>query len=100
MKKKSEPKLSAKKQIEIDILCKSLIGREVEIVESTNPRTLGLRGVLVYESAKLFYVQVDDKVKRVLKNTVTISTVYNNQRVRVKGDALLGTLVTRIKKIK
>ena len=94
------PKIPSKKRAELSLTCRSLIGRRIKVVSSLNPKQLGIEGVLVYESAKLFHVHANGKVKRLYKNTITFQTDYENQTVNINGAALLGTLTQRIKKIR
>jgi RNase P/RNase MRP subunit p29 len=100
MAKETMPKISQKKQIELDLTCKSLIGKNIKIIDSTNPKQIGIEGILVYESAKILHIKTDDKIKKIFKNTITFQTDYKSQKVNIKGSALFGTLVQRIKKIK
>jgi len=100
MAKDKSFKLTAKKQVEFDVLCKSLVGKEISIVDSSNKNQIGFRGILVYESAKLFYLEIDGLVKRILKNGLVIEFYLDKKKIQVRADVLLGTLSSRIKKIK
>lgn len=100
MKKNNNLKISQKKQIELNLTCKSLIGKKIKIISSTNPKQIDIEGALVYESAKLLHIQTQNKIKKLFKNTITFQTQYNKQKVNIQGAALLGTLTQRIKKIK
>ena len=100
MKTDKSPKISQKKQIELDLTCKSLIGKNIKIIDSTNPKQIGIEGILLYESAKILHIKSGDNLKRIFKNTITFQTDYKNKKVNIKGSALSGTLVQRIKKIK
>ena len=91
---------SFKKKVESDVLYKSLIGKEIEIADSSNKNLVGIKGILVYESSNMFYIDVFDEVKKVLKKEVVISFNYDSRCLVVDGKALCGSLVSRIKKMK
>lgn len=93
-------KFSAKKEVEFDVLYRSLVGREVEVLDSRNKNQVGLKGVLVFESANLFFLEVEGGVKKVLKSEVVLKVGYGKGFVRVDGGLFLGSLMNRIKKIK
>lgn len=102
-KQKNKDKISLKKQIEIDILCKSLIGKEITIVESSNKNQIGISGILIYETNKLFYVEISNRtsnVKKILKNDVVLKFNYNGKVVRVNGSLLMNDLIYRLKKLR
>ena len=100
MSKNRQVKISGKKNFEYEILCKSLIGKNIKIVDSKNLTQIGLSGILVYESANIFYLNVDGNLKKILKNSVIIELELENKKFQVNGCALLGNIVSRIKKIK
>jgi len=54
MGKRKNNTISAKKQIELDLIYKPLIGKELEIVSSTNKNQIGLKGMILLETANLF----------------------------------------------
>ncbi|MDA3854856.1 MAG: ribonuclease P protein subunit [Candidatus Woesearchaeota archaeon] len=127
---KGSVKIPEKKQVEFDVLCLSLVGKEIEIVDSKNKLQIGFKGVLVLESANLFYIEVDkdtrnqeihenskfsdafnqsisgqserssDSIKKFLKNGLVIKFDYNGKNLIVDCSILSGSLVSRIKKIK
>jgi RNase P/RNase MRP subunit p29 len=100
MKKDKSFKLTAKKQVEFDVLCKSLVGKEISVVDSSNKNQIGFSGILVYESAKLFYLQIGSDTKKILKSGLVIEFELNQSKVQVRANVLQGTLSSRIKKIK
>lgn len=100
MAKNHSIKISNKKQIELDIICKSLVGKEVLIVDSKNKNQVGMRGVLVFESANLFYLKIENSVKKLLKTGLIFEFELDGKQVRVNAELLGNSLVSRIKKIK
>lgn len=93
-------KLSQKQQIEFEVLYKSLIGKEIEIIESSNVKLIGLKGTLIDESANLLFLQCEPSIVKILKNCVILKVSVGDKLVKIDGKLLLGTLTTRIKKIK
>jgi len=100
MSRKKQVKISKKKQIEFDILCESLVGKEIEIIDSDNKNQIGIRGMLVFESANLFYIKVDSSVKKILKKGTIFIFKSEEGKYKVNGDLLLNSIISRIKKIK
>ncbi|MFW6285575.1 MAG: ribonuclease P protein subunit [Nanoarchaeota archaeon] len=100
MQKNNKYDLSFKKKVEFNILFESLIGKEIEIIDSTNKNLIGIKGILIYESFNLLYVDTNGIVKKILKNVVVLKIKYENQYLKVNGEVLKGTLITRLKKIK
>lgn len=95
------PKLSEKKQIEFDILYKTLIGKHIKILESSNQNQIGIGGTIVYESANLLYIKTNQNtIKKILKKSITIELEYNNHIFKINCNLLKNTLIQRIKKIK
>ena len=100
MSKKVDVKLSPKKQVELDISCKSLIGKEIEIIDSNNKNQIRIKGLLVFESANLFYVKVGSEILKILKKGTVIEVALKNDKAMVNSEIFSGNLVSRIKKIK
>ena len=99
-RKKKIIKLSSKKQVLYDVFCKSFIGKKFEIVDSNNKNQVGNSGVLVFESFNLFYIDVEGVVKKFLKNGLIVRFDYDGRKIFVNGDLFIGTLGSRIKKLK
>jgi len=99
-KKKGEVKISSKKKTEFDILYNSLIGSKIEIIESSNKNLVGISGILVFESSNLFFIDCDNSLKKVLKNSVRIKVETGFGNFLIDGNLLLGTIISRIKKMK
>lgn len=93
-------KLSQKQQIEFEVLYNSLIGKEIEIIGSSNSNLVGLKGVLIDESANLLFLEQNGSIVKILKNSVTLKISFLGKILKIDGKLLLGTLTTRIKKIK
>ncbi|MCA9495486.1 MAG: ribonuclease P protein subunit [Nanoarchaeota archaeon] len=93
-------KLSAKKQLEFDLTCQSLIGKNIEIIDSKNKNQIAMKGRIIYESAKLLYLEYGGSIKRILKSNVAIKFEHEGKALNMDGRLLFSTIINRIKKIK
>jgi RNase P/RNase MRP subunit p29 len=93
-------KLSSKKLIYSDIVYKSLIGKKIEIVNSTNKNLIGLKGEIQFESANLFYIKTKEGIKKVLKSIIEFVLEHDEEKYSIEGNLLKGSIVNRIKKMK
>lgn len=95
-------KLSQKKQIEYDVLYKSLIGKQIKITSSKIKTQIGLSGVIIYESASYLHIKVEKELKivRIFKNNVFFDVTIQGKALNIDGRLLLLTVLPRIKKIK
>lgn len=100
MSKKKGLKISAKKQFELNIICKSLIGNSVKIVNSNNLNQIGMEGILIFESSNLLYLKIGNSIKKILKSGVVIELKLDSKILQINIDLLQNSLVSRIKKIK
>lgn len=100
MVKNQSIKISKKKQLEFDILCKSLVDKEILIIDSKNKNQIGMKGILVFESANLFYLNINGVVKKLLKSGLVFEVKLDNFKFRLDASLLMNSLVNRIKKIK
>ncbi len=93
-------KLSTKKQIEFDVIYSYLIGKEIEITDSKIKNQIGLKGILIYETATLLILEVEGCEKKILKNNVKIKFDYKGKALNMDARLLFSTITNRIKKIK
>ncbi len=101
MGKRKNNTISAKKQIELDLIYKPLIGKELEIVSSTNKNQIGLKGMILLETANLFHIEVaKNVVKKIFKKDIVILTEYDGLKVKIDCRLLANGLVARLKKLK
>jgi len=71
-----------------------LIGQEATIVGSSNPSYVGIRGVIVDETANMIDIEEEDgRVKRLIKKNIILEINGN----RVDGIKLIGRPENRIK---
>lgn len=102
MSKKENIKIPLKKEIELNIICSSLIGKKIEIVDSLNKNQIGINGILLFESANLFFLKNSGgEVIKILKKGTLIKVEYSQTQIyEVDSSVLNGNLLSRIKKIK
>lgn len=93
--------LSFRKRIEYSVLYNSMIGKFVEIVDSTNEGQIGIKGYLVWESSKQFHIlTLEGHIKKIFKNTVTLRAEVEGKLLNIDGRLLISTISNRIKKMK
>lgn len=90
----------SKKRTKLDILCKSLIGRKAEIVNSKIKSQIGIKGKIIYETAKFLILDVEGLEKRYFKNNIELKIDYDGKALYINAQLLLSTLPSRIKKVK
>jgi|RifCSPhighO2_02_1023873.scaffolds.fasta_scaffold570413_2 ribonuclease P protein subunit POP4 len=66
----------------------TLIGLEVEIVDSTIKNQIGIKGKIIDETLNTIKIQIDDKSKTLLKNNITIKTKWKNKYMKIRGSLL------------
>lgn len=93
-------KLSVKRQIEVDLTLKSLIGKTIKIHKSTIENQVGLSGEIVYETASNLTLSKNSSIINILKRNVTIELDHKGQSLYMDGRFLYSTLTQRIKKFK
>jgi len=93
-------KLSQKKQLEFDLTIKSLVGTNIEIISSNVLKQIGIKGVIVYDSANFLYLKIDETIKKFSKENLVIQFEKNSQKIQLNCNSIIGNLTTKIKKIK
>ena len=93
-------KLTSKKQLEFDVLYTFLIGKEIEITDSKIKNQIGIKGVLIYETASMLILDVQGSEKKILKNNVFIKFDFKGKALNMDARLLFLTITNRIKKIK
>ena len=84
-----------------NILYKTLISKDIEIVNSTNKLEIGISGKIIFETKNLFHIYTKDKkIKKVIKKNIEFIIFINDKKLKIKGEVLENTLINRIKKMK
>ena len=81
-----------------DIRRKELIGREVELVDSTNKDNIGIKGKIINETKHTFIIKQSKTKKTIMKNNTTLKIKMNNKNIIIKGKSLVGRPEDRIQK--
>ncbi len=75
-----------------------LIGRTVTIIECTDPSWVNQKGLIIDETKNTFLIEIQNKQKRIAKNTATFAFDYHGKKTIVKGSRLMYRSEERIKK--
>jgi RNase P/RNase MRP subunit p29 len=91
---------SEKKELIHDLLYHSLIGKEVEIINSKNKRQVGIKGIIVYETANFFHIEKKAHIVKILKENIELRLIHKGKALNMDGRLLTGTVTYRIKKLR
>jgi len=84
---------------ERNVIQHELIGLTAEVAKSTNPLSVGIKGVVVDETNHTLLVEDKSKEKRLFKKSSKfIFNLPNQKRVEVEGTLLEGRPWDRVKK--
>jgi len=83
-----------------EFLLGELIGTRVRIVDATDPTLIGLEGVVLDETMKMFFILTEKGVKRVQKRVAVFEFLTpSGERIRVDGRLLEVRPEERTKKL-
>jgi RNase P/RNase MRP subunit p29 len=101
MKNKNKAvKLSSKQEVEYEVLYKSLIGKDIEIINSSNKNQIGIKGKIIHETANFYVLSKNASNTRILKRNIEFKAFVKGKPLYIDGRLLFNTLTNRIKKIK
>jgi len=84
-----------------NVLAHELIGLSAEIVDSKDPSLKNLRGKIVHETKNVLMFNVEQKIKNVPKNIVTLSLkLPDGITCIVNGNDLVGRPEDRIQRLR
>ena len=84
---------------EFNIVRHELINLYVEIINSNNKDTVGLKGKVINETYNMLEIETENGNKKITKNiTVFKFTLPNGKKVKVDGKLLISRPEDRIKK--
>jgi RNase P/RNase MRP subunit p29 len=92
--------IPTKKQLELDISCLSLIGKNIKITESKNPNQIGFEGLIIDETVAFFIIENNGVTRRILKKNIKFDVEAFGKALNIDGRLLFSTIQARIKKIK
>ena len=76
-----------------------LIGLDCEVVESTNPLQIGIRGEIVDETYHMLIIRTERGRKMIMKKGAVFNINLNGKNVYVSGDKINYRPHERIKKL-
>ena len=82
----------------VNLLRNELIGLKIEIIDSKNKSLIGLKGKIIDETKNIILIKQDNKIKRIIKNQVTMKIYLDNKKVEIDGKLLVSRPEDRIKK--
>jgi ribonuclease P protein subunit POP4 len=80
------------------ILSDELIGRIVTIIECSDPSWVNQSGLIIDETKHTFLIEIQNKQKRIAKQTAAFAFEYHGKKTIVKGSRLMYRPEERIKK--
>jgi ribonuclease P protein subunit POP4 len=83
---------------QIDMLKHEFIGRQLEIVKSSNKTLVGVKGKIIDETKNTFDIETAEDIKRVLKNVVFVKINFGAKNAVVDGKLLVARPEDRLKK--
>ncbi len=75
-----------------------LIGRTVTIIDCTDPSWVNQKGFIIDETKHTFLIEIQNKYKRIAKQTATFAFDYHGKKTIVNGSRLMYRSEERIKK--
>ncbi|RLI12344.1 ribonuclease P protein subunit [Candidatus Bathyarchaeota archaeon] len=83
-----------------EIIRHEFIGLIVEVVRSSNPSYVGIKGRVIDETRNTFVIEADGEEKRIIKNISIFHFKYADGTViEIDGKMLIGRPEDRIKKV-
>jgi len=81
-----------------EIVKDELIGRNVKIKECTDSTFVNISGIIIDETKNTFLIEIEDKQKRIAKNTAIFEFEYKGKKINIKGSRLIYRPEDRTKK--
>ncbi len=75
-----------------------LIGLGVEVVKSTDPGKIGIKGTVTGESKQVLVIHTGTAEKKIPKKECTFRFALGKEKIDVRGEKLVGRPEERIKK--
>jgi ribonuclease P protein subunit POP4 len=74
-----------------------MIGRHVEVLESSDPGLVGVSGVVVDETKNMLVIDHGGKIKKVPKQIcILLVSLQNGEKVKINGKKLIGRPEDRV----
>ena len=81
-----------------DVLKQEFIGTDIEVTDAQNKGTIGLKGRVVDETKNMLVIEHHGKVKRLIKDHVTVRITMKGKTYEINGKLLVGRPEDRLKK--
>lgn len=90
----------SKKDIKEYILYRSLVGLDIEILESKIKNQIGIKGKIIHETDNFFHIHQNGRISRVYKPNITFKISIKGKPLKVEGSLLMSSVINRIKKMR
>jgi ribonuclease P protein subunit POP4 len=78
-----------------------LIGLHAEIVSSTNPSLIGIKGKIVWETKKMLVLEKDGREKKIPKDCCRFSIILpSGEKATIDGKILVGRPEDRLARVR
>jgi len=81
-----------------DITKYELIGLEAEVSDAKNKANVGIKGKIIDETRNTIIIETKKGVKKLVKANITLDVYFQDKKIRIKGELLVGRPEDRIKK--
>lgn len=75
----------------------NVIGKDIEVVFSSNPYLINLKGRVIDETKNTIIIKTINGKKKIIPKSVCRFKIYNSKIYEVDGKLLIGTLDRRLK---
>ena len=83
-----------------EIIRHEFIGLTAEVVKSSNPSYVGIKGRVIDETRNTFVIETNGKEKRIIKNISIFHFTYTDgTKIEIDGKILVGRPEDRVKKV-
>ena len=82
----------------VDVLKINIIGKNIEILHSSNKSLINKKGKIIDETKNLLIIQQGKSLKKLIKSQIRIKIPYKGRYYSVDGKLLIGTIEARMKK--
>ncbi|MBS3176150.1 ribonuclease P protein subunit [Candidatus Woesearchaeota archaeon] len=74
-----------------------LIGKIIEVIDSSNPALKGMKGEIVDETQHQLIIKTDNHLKKIDKKAVTMKIMTHQQEIIIEGKQIAKSPEERIK---
>ena len=81
-----------------DITKYELIGLKAEVSDAKNKANVGIKGKIIDETRNIIIIETKKGVKKLVKANITLDVFFQDKKIRIKGELLVGRPEDRIKR--